>query len=121
VIDGRELFLTIQRQVTALIQGLKPDQVEYLAAGKAKLVFLPPGAQIVQPTSDVKEHLSGMRTREEAEKYLVKMKVDELKALARQLDIAIDRNDKKADLVRKIASGTVGIREDDAAIRSWRS
>jgi hypothetical protein len=120
MVDSRDFFLKVQRQITAIIQGLKPDQIEHLAAGKAKLVFLPAGAQVVLPESEARERLAGMRNRTEAEEYLASMMVTELRTLARQLDIAVYSKDKKADLKRKIVDGTVGMREDSAAIRSWR-
>jgi hypothetical protein len=118
MIDNREFFVKVQRQLTALIEGLKPDQVEQLAMGKASLVFLPPGGRIVVSDGEVRARLAAARSRKEAMDYLAGMKVDDLKSLARQLNIAVYSKDKKLDLQRKIIDGTAGLREDAAAIQN---
>jgi len=119
MMDNREFFVKVQRQITALIEGLKPDQVEQLAVGRASVVFLPPGGQIVVSGGEARTRLAAMGSRKEAIEYLAGMKVDELKSLARQLDVAFQSKDRKSDLQRKIVDATAGLREDADAIQSW--
>jgi len=124
--DNHEFSVAVLRLLTDVIRKLKPEQVEQLAEGKAGLTFLPPGASVVFPgpnAGEVRAGLAAARSRSEATNYLagLKLKKAELVSLAKQFDIAVTSKDTMPVIQRRIVDGTVGSREDAAAIRdpSW--
>jgi hypothetical protein len=122
MMDNHEFSVAMLRVLTDIVKKLKADQVDQLVEGKASLTFLPPGASVTFPTPDageVRARLAAARSRQEASNYLdsLKLKKADLVSLAKQLDIAVLSKDAVDVVRRKIIEGTVGAREDAAAIR----
>ncbi|SMC99016.1 hypothetical protein [Kibdelosporangium aridum] len=74
---------------------------------------------VTADASGVRARLAALTNRGEADRYLsdLRLKKSELVSLAKQLDVAVQSNDTMMVIRRKIVDGTVGVREDHAAIR----
>ncbi|GAB7049096.1 hypothetical protein [Catenuloplanes indicus] len=125
--DARNLILAALRLATDFTRKLKPEEVDQLVDGKASIGFVPAGAQIVSTgpnVADVSKELQRLLTRRDGEEYLVALKLrkDQLVALAKQLDVAVRSKDTKAAIQQAIIEATVGAREDAASMhgQSWR-
>jgi hypothetical protein len=126
-VDAKSTFVSLLRDVATTINRLSPEQFDQMAAGDARLAFVPPGGQVVVAGPDagpIRAKLAATESRRAAVAYLdgLGLKKDELMSLARQLSVAVLSKDPKPTLVQKIVDATAGAREDTAAIHSpkWR-
>ncbi|OLF17261.1 hypothetical protein [Actinophytocola xanthii] len=124
--DNYDFSRTALKILHDTFRGLTRDQLDQLVDGRAKLAFLPPGAKVQVPAASldaVRDRLAAIEDRQEAERYVtgLKLKKDDLVALARQLGVVVRSKDRVADVTRNIVEGTVGVRVDHNAIRdsSW--
>ncbi|HLL68587.1 MAG TPA: hypothetical protein VK453_23155 [Micromonosporaceae bacterium] len=125
--DAKGTFVALLRDVATTINKLSPEQFDQVAAGDARLAFVPPGGKVVVAGPDagpIRAKLAATESRQTAVAYLdgLGLKNDELKSLAKQLSVAVLSKDPKPTLVQKIIDATAGAREDTAAIHSpkWR-
>ncbi|MFB9235428.1 hypothetical protein ACFFWC_07725 [Plantactinospora siamensis] len=125
--DAKGTFVALLRDIATTINKLSPEQFDQMAAGDARLAFVPPGGKVVVAGPDVgpiRAKLSATESRQAAVAYLdsLGLKNDELRSLAKQLSVAVLSKDPKPTLVQKIVDATAGAREDTAAIHStnWR-
>lgn len=125
--DARGTFVALLRDVATTINKLSPEQFDQVAAGDARLAFVPPGGKVVVAGPDagpIRAKLAATESRQTAVAYLdsLGLKNDELRSLAKQLSVAVLSKDPKPTLVQKIVDATAGAREDTAAIHSpkWR-
>jgi len=126
-VDAKSTFVTLLRDVATTINKLSPEQFDQMAAGDARLAFVPPGGKVVVPGPDagpIRAKLAATESRRAAVAYLdgLGLKNDDLRSLAKQLSVAVLSKDLKPTLIQKIADATAGAREDTAAIHSpkWR-
>jgi hypothetical protein len=126
-VDARGTFVALLRDVATTINKLSPEQFDQVAAGDARLAFVPPGGKVVVAGPDagpIRAKLAATESRQTAVAYLdsLGLKNDELRSLAKQLSVAVLSKDPKPTLVQKIVDATAGAREDTAAIHSpkWR-
>jgi len=126
-VDAKGTFVALLRDVATTINKLSPEQFDQVAAGDARLAFVPPGGKVVVAGPDagpIRAKLAATESRQTAVAYLdgLGLKNDELKSLAKQLSVAVLSKDPKPTLVQKIIDATAGAREDTAAIHSpkWR-
>lgn len=125
--DARGTFVALLRDVANAINKLSPEQFDQVAAGDARLAFVPPGGKVAVAGPDpgpIRAKLAATESRQTAVAYLdsLGLKNDELRSLAKQLSVAVLSKDSKPTLVQKIVDATAGAREDTAAIHSpkWR-
>jgi len=126
-VDAKSTLVALLRDVATTINKLSPEQFDQMAAGDARLSFVPPGGKVVVAGPDagpIRAKLAATESRQAAGAYLdsLGLKNDELRSLARQLNVAVLSKDPKSTLVQKIVDATAGAREDTAAIHSpkWR-
>ena len=125
--DAKSTFVALLRDVATTINRLSSEQFEQMAAGDARLAFVPPGGRVIVAGPDagpIQAKLAATESRRAAVAYLdgLGLKKDELLSLARQLSVAVLSKDAKPTLVQKIVDATAGAREDTTAIHSpkWR-
>ncbi len=125
--DAKSTFVALLRDVATMVNKLSPEQFDEIAAGTARLAFVPPGGEVVVAGPDagtIRAKLAATESRRAAVALLdgLGLKRDELMSLARQLSVAVLSKDPKPTLVQKIVDATAGAREDTAAIHSpqWR-
>jgi hypothetical protein len=126
-VDAKGTFVALLRDIATTINKLSREQFDQMAAGDARLAFIPPGGEVVVAGPDagpIRAKLVATESRRAAVAYLdgLGLKNDELRSLAKQLSVAVLSKDPKPTLVQKIVDATAGAREDTAAIHSpkWR-
>ncbi|HEX2771843.1 MAG TPA: Rho termination factor N-terminal domain-containing protein [Micromonosporaceae bacterium] len=139
-----KLSLAVLARVAEFLQDLPEADVTDLAEGRARLTVIPAAAsaprvpaarsartggssraaassrRTAMPAADMgqaQEALAAMSSRDEGTAYLSPMPLKDLKALAAQLDMRGISGLKKADLVDRIVSQTIGYRLNSSAIR----
>lgn len=138
-----KLSLAVLARVAEFLQDLPEADVTDLAEGRARLTVIPAAAsaprvpaarsartggssraassrRTAMPAADMgqaQEALAVMSSRDEGTAYLSPMPLKDLKALAAQLDMRGISGLKKADLVDRIVSQTIGYRLNSSAIR----
>lgn len=129
-----KLSLAVLQRVSEFLADLPVEHLEDLAAGRARLTFIPAGSSAPHaPASarsraasrsadadvDVSAHrdaLAAMQSRDEGRAYLSRLKVKpDLTALAKLLGVGASGT--KAALIDRIVERMIGARLNSAAIR----
>lgn len=128
-----KLSLAVLQRVSEFLADLPEEHLEDLAAGRARLTFIPDGAttprtpsrsrakpsRTAEPSVDVSVHqaaLSQMQSRDDGRAYLDALKVKpDLVSLARLLGLGV--SGAKAVLIDRIVERLIGARLNSAAIR----
>jgi hypothetical protein len=127
VTSPADLTHAVLLRVAEFIRTLPADQLADLAAGTARLQLADrptPARATASPVPSpvsaekVRADLTTIADRAAATRYLddLKLKVAELRALARELDIAVASRATKPAIVHEIVQWTVGRRLNSAAI-----
>jgi hypothetical protein len=118
---------SLARALAALLRQLTDDDIMALASGKAKLSVVHTetreqvaGQNVTKNLDDVTRRLSQASTRAEALSLLDELlpRREQLRQLARQLDLPLPKSDNMERLKDRIVEGTVGYRLRSDAIRS---
>lgn len=115
-------------RVAEFLRSLKPDELDALEAGEAKLqvVFKTARAKATAPlttnANQVNHDLKSLPDRASAMQYLKDLKLSkpQLVELAKQLDVPLAGNDTAAKAIAKIVEQKVGHRLDSEAIYARR-
>jgi len=129
-----KLSLAILQRVSEFLADLPAEHLEDLAAGRARLTFVPDGASAPRvPSSsprrpaskpaepapevnEIRDRLAQMQSRDEGRTYLGGFKVKpELTSLAKLLGVGT--SGPKPALIDRIVERTIGARLNSAAIR----
>ncbi|GAA5188236.1 hypothetical protein GCM10023322_38480 [Rugosimonospora acidiphila] len=130
--DPADLTHLVLLKVAEFIRRLPADQLADLAEGSAKLELVPKGGRVAArgagtsrataaPTVSVqrvREYLSGIGDRASGIRYVdeLKLTVAQLRALAKELGIAVPSKAAKAQVTSTIVEWTVGHRLDSESI-----
>jgi hypothetical protein len=123
--EPADLTHAVLLRVAEFLRRLPPDQIAALADGTAKLEIAGRGSRAVRPAArapvpadQVRAELARIGDRAAAKRWLVdqNFKVDQLRALARELDVAVARGARKDDLLDAIVQARVGRRLDFEAV-----
>ncbi|MET8250677.1 hypothetical protein [Micromonospora sp. NPDC005197] len=125
--DPADLAHAVLLRVAEFVRALPADQLAALADGAAKLAVVDKARPAVRTTTAasagvdtnrVRTDLAAIGDRAAGARYLadLKLTVVKLRALARELGIAVPSKAKKADIEQDILQWTVGRRLDSAAI-----
>ena len=126
----RRAFVTMLRRCADYLSELPPGEVDALLNGELEL-RLSVVAKKQKPNkkstnkldpaqmSDIETRLRSMDNRLDGERLLrdVAPTKAEMESFARHLDIAVRREDRTEDLMRRIIEGTIGYRLSSAAIQ----
>jgi hypothetical protein len=126
VSDPADLAHSVLLRVAEFVRALSADQLAALADGTAKLAVVDKARPAARTTAAsagldidrVRTDLAAIGDRAAGARYLadLKLTVTKLRALARELGIAVPSKAKKADIEQNILQWTVGRRLDSAAI-----
>ncbi|SCE67789.1 hypothetical protein [Micromonospora mirobrigensis] len=126
--DPADLAHAVLLRVAEFVRALPPDQLAALADGTAKLAVVDRTRRAARPAAApapagvdadrVRTDLAAIGDRTAGARYLadLKLTVAKLRALAKELGIAVPSKAKKADIEHDILQWTVGRRLDSAAI-----
>ncbi|MGC4768694.1 hypothetical protein ACLQ25_06870 [Micromonospora sp. DT44] len=126
--DPADLAHAVLLRVAEFVRALPADRIVALADGTAKLAVVDKARPAARPaatstsagldTERVRTDLAGIGDRAAGARYLadLKLTVVKLRALARELGIAVPSKAKKADIEHDILQWTVGRRLDSAAV-----
>jgi hypothetical protein len=135
--DAATLAVAVLSQVAKVIDKLSVEQLEALTRGDAQIAFVSGDTLITAATrkrasttprpsakgprlsaDEVVRRLPELSDREEAKDYLEQSKlvVDELREVARRLNVTLPGKATKPVLIQKLVEGTVGYRLTHEAI-----
>jgi len=133
--DAGELAVVVLQQVTRLLQELTPDQIHKLADGKARLAFMSENDVVTAPKgrrpsrrtrpsiATAVEQLRQAESVDQRRECLESgLRIEDLKAVAKQLDISLKGCPRKAQIIDRITGGEISKSstraEADAGARS---
>lgn len=123
--EPADLTHAVLLRVAEFLRRLPPEQLAALAEGTAKLEIAGRGRRPVRSAKpppmqaeQVRAELAKIGDRAAAHRWLVdqNLTVDQLRGLARGLDVAVPAKARKGDVLDAIVAGTVGRRLDFEAV-----
>ena len=121
-----DLTHAVLHRLTQFVRRLSPQELSDLASGAARLDLVRPPANAAAapardagvPADEVRSTLSDMSDRASAVQYLdgLRLTTPQLRALARELNLAVSAKASKTEVRDTIVQWTVGRRVDGAVL-----